>query len=140
MIINKLPRAEISKLISSKIAPTVDFAALKRFEQWVACSQKVWCATEGESFICMWGIIPPTLLSDQAYLWLHTGDGFDGNEFIFVRHSQRAAEEVLKIYDQIVGHVQVGQDKSIKWLRWLGAEFYEPERGFIPFVIRKKHG
>lgn len=87
---------------------------------------------------CMWGLIPPTLLSQSAYLWLLTTDIVAEHKFLFVRHSQRYVEEALKIYPAIVGDVILGNAPARKWLSWLGAEFGQPEQGRVRFVIRRK--
>lgn len=89
---------------------------------------------------CMWGLIPPTLLSDQAYLWLLTTDIVAEHKFLFVRHSQRYVEEALHVYPNIIGDVIIGNEQAIRWLRWLGAEFLPPVGGRVPFTIRAKHG
>jgi hypothetical protein len=90
--------------------------------------------------VCVWGLIPPTVLSDSAYLWLITTDLVAENKFIFVRHSQRYIEEALAIYPTIVGEVFVDNHPAQRWLRWLGAEFQSPVDGKIPFVIKAKNG
>lgn len=86
----------------------------------------------------MWGLIPPSLLSNRAYLWLLSTHIVQEHKFLFIRYSQRYVEEMLKVYDELYGDVLVGNDPAKKWLKWLGAEFGYPDRGRIPFVIRKK--
>jgi hypothetical protein len=89
---------------------------------------------------CMWGLIPPSLLSTTAYLWLLTTEIVAEHKFLFVRYSQRYVEEALKVYPTLVGDVIIGNPSALRWLRWLGAEFAPPEGGRIKFVIRKRHG
>jgi len=89
---------------------------------------------------CVWGLIPPTLLSNKAYLWLLTTDIVAEHKFLFVRHSQRYVEEALKQYPIIVGDCLIGNASAMRWLRWLGAEFGEPDGGRIPFMIKAKRG
>lgn len=89
-------------------------------------------------FAAMWGVIPPTISSNQAYIWVYTTEAIIGHEFLFIRHSQRMVEDLLKTYETIVGITQVGEDRSMRWLRLLGAEYGEPENGHIPFVIRRR--
>jgi hypothetical protein len=138
--INKVPRSDLTGLISSHIAPTLDAIQLRKFQQFVLVSQAIWsCVIEGE-FIGMWGTIPPTLLSDHTYLWVYTNEKVSGHSFVFIRHSQIAIAEVLKEWPIVHGHAVVGANKSIRWLKWLGAEFFEPEGNLIPFVIRRKDG
>lgn len=99
----------------------------------------IWAGFIDGGLACIWGIIPPTLMSYQAYLWLYTTDLIKEHQFILVRHSQIAIEEILKEYPSIVGHAIMGSDKSIRWLRWLGARFGEPQGAAIPFRI-ERHG
>jgi hypothetical protein len=87
---------------------------------------------------CVWGLIPPTLLSGSAYLWLLTTDLVEQHKFLFVRHSQRWIEEALQVYPTIIGDWIPGDPRSRRWLEWLGAEFAAFQGGRIPFVIRKK--
>lgn len=86
---------------------------------------------------CMWGLIPPSLLSTTAYLWLLTTDLVDQHKFLFVRHSQRWVEEALKVYPAIIGDM-VDKPSTRRWLEWLGAEFIEVANGRFKFVIRKR--
>lgn len=99
-------------------------------------SSRVWVGTIGDKIVASWGLIPPTLLSERAYLWLYTTKHFNGHEFVFIRHSQRAVRAMLEEFPTIVGHGAVGADKSLRWLYWLGAEFSEPQGDFLPFTIR----
>lgn len=87
---------------------------------------------------CIWGMIPPTLLSSTAWLWLLTTDIIAENKFLFIRHSQRYIEEALLIYPTILGDCLVDNVSARRWLKWLGAEFAQPVGGRIPFVIRPK--
>ncbi len=140
VMIDRVPRAEISGLISSHIAPSLNQDQLRKFKQFVLVSQSIWyCEIKGE-FIGMWGTIPPTLLSDHTYLWVHTNEKVNGNTFVFIRHSQLAIAEILKEWPYVHGHCIASAAKSIRWLKWLGAVFDEPEGNLIPFVIRRKDG
>jgi len=87
---------------------------------------------------CAWGLIPPTILSNRAWLWLITTDILAEHKFLFVRHSQRYIEEALREYPFIIGDTEVTNTSARRWLKWLGAEFGEPEGKMIPFVIRAK--
>lgn len=90
-----------------------------------------------DKLACMWGLIPPSLLSETAYLWLLSTDLVQEHKFLFVRHSQRWIEETLIRYPVIVGDM-IDNPSTRAWLRWLGAEFMEVGSGRFKFVIRKK--
>lgn len=98
-----------------------------------------WGLINGE-VACVWGLIPPTLLSQAAWLWLFTTELVERHKFLFVRHSQRWMEETLERYPEIIGDCIAGNDRGRRWLEWLGAEFGATYMGRAPFVIRAKHG
>ena len=99
-----------------------------------------WIGKDDDEILCYMGLIPPTLLSDRAYLWLRTTEAMSEHVFVFVRYSQRVISEMLQDFPIIVGHCEVSAAKSIRWVQWLGAEFGAPEGRLVPFTIRAKHG
>jgi|SRR5215472_2545499 len=109
-----------------------------KLRTFIRVSEEVWFGLHDDRVAAVWGLIPPSLISNRAYLWLLTTDIVDHHKFLFVRHSQVVIEDALKRYALVVGHVEVGNHAARKWLRWLGAEIGVPEKGFSPFVIRRK--
>lgn len=101
-------------------------------------SSHVWIAYSEDKILALWGLIPPSLLSDMAYLWLFTTEHFTEHSLVCVRHSQRMIQEALREYPTIVGHGTVGAKRSLRWLRWLGAEFTDPQGDLLPFTIKAK--
>jgi hypothetical protein len=87
---------------------------------------------------CVWGLIPPTILSNTAYLWLCTTDIIAEHKFLFIRHSQRYIEEALKRYSTIIGEVVGHNPPARRWIRWLGGEFGPTILDRTPFTIRAK--
>lgn len=110
---------------------TMDFCLLM--------STCIWAGFIDGKLACIWGVIPPTLMSNQAYLWLYTTDVIKEHQFVLVRHSQMVIEEILEEYPSIVGHAIIGSTKSIRWLKWLGAKFGTPQGTGLPFRITR-HG
>ncbi len=47
-----------------------------------------------EEFVCCWGLIPPSFVSMQAYLWMWASPLLQEHQFVFIRHSQRQVEEM----------------------------------------------
>lgn len=128
----------ISSLISSTYGPILN---LKESEIMDYCQKlgEVYAGYVDEELVCLWGLIPPSFLSMEAYLWMWCSEAMIGHQFIFVRHSQRQIEKMLLRYEQIKGHCTVGS-KARRWLSWLGAEFEPyPEDGKLGFVIRRPY-
>lgn len=99
-------------------------------------SEERWVGVADNVVACVWGLIPPTLLSDRAYLWLYHNDLVEAHKFRFIRHSQVQMKEMLKRYPNIVGHCLINNVNGKQWLRWLGAEFSSPEGQCQPFRIK----
>jgi hypothetical protein len=98
-------------------------------------SVSIWAGLINGELAAMWGLMPPTVLSNQAYLWLYTTEALEGHEFVLIRHSQLVVKEMLREYSSICGHAVVSNHKAIRWLKWLGAKFEAPLGGGLPFRI-----
>ena len=102
-------------------------------------SYAIWVGKVNGEPACIWGLIPPTILSDTAYLWLLTTDLIDDHKFLLIRHSQRWIEEALLEWPKIVGLVEPSNPRAVRWIKWLGAKFGSiNEDGYLPFVITRK--
>lgn len=136
----QVPHADIRQLIQRsnyiKLSETED----RTMTHCLMLSHEVWVGMIGQEIACIWGVAPPSLMSDQAYMWLFTTKLVEEHQFAFVRHSQIEMKKLLERYSMIVGHSHVNADRSIRWLKWLGAVFGKPEGLRVPFVIRKKDG
>lgn len=100
-------------------------------------SGEVWSGYVDEELICCWGLIPPSVFSTTAYLWMWHGASVAEHQFLFIRRSQIEVERMLTRYETITGHCEVVNTSGIRWLRWLGAVFGEPVGSAIPFTIRR---
>lgn len=130
---------DIHEVISrAKFAGNVEDAERYLF-RWLNMSEPSWLGIHDSDIACIWGLVPSSVISDRAYLWLLTTDVVDEHKFVFIRHSQLIIEETLKEYSMIVGHVANGNERAKRWLKWLGAKLSLPNKdGFIPFEIRRK--
>jgi len=110
-------------------------------EQYLTFSAKLYIGSVSGKMCCAWGVVPPSLMSERAYLWLFSTEAVEEYKFLFVRNSQRAVAEMLEEYPILQGYCEVNSQRSIRWLKWLEAKFGEPCKGknawFRPFEIRK---
>lgn len=106
--------------------------------RFLGISQYAWEGKVDGKQACLWGLISPTLLSDQAYLWLHTTEIAEQHQFLLVRYSAKMIERMLQDFSSINGHCAVEDPCAQRWLKWLGAEFGFPNGKLIPFTIRRK--
>ena len=123
----RIVKAEVSDAGDNKLVRRCIFTSAYAFTGWV-----------DDEVACIVGIISPTVLSNQAYLWLHCTPLVEQHKFLFVRYSQRWLESALKKYPVITGHTLVSNTSGIRWLScYLGAKFGEPEGQAVSFQIRR---
>lgn len=130
----------VNKRISGVISLMLDGPLSQRESEVLDYCQtlgEVFTGYVDDEFVCCWGLIPPSFLSNQAYLWMWAPDTIK-HQFIFIRQSQLQVEKMLEQYDSIVGHCKTSSHSAQRWLKWLGAEFGNPSDGVIPFVIHRR--
>lgn len=111
---------------------------LMNLDYCLTFTSKLWLGLVDSELACAWGLVPATILSDKAYLWLHTTDKVAEHTFLFVRHSQRMVERMLEEFPLIHGMTDPRAEATVRWLKWLGATFEEPCGHMMPFMIRKR--
>jgi len=138
----KIEESKVIDLASViKRSPHADaVGAERKLRSFMNKSVYTWAGTVGGETACVFGLIAPTILADEAYLWLLVTDLVEDHQFLFVRYSQRFIEEVLTDFRAIVGDVEITNTRAIRWLRWLGATVQTDLvfKGYAPFRIRAK--
>jgi hypothetical protein len=112
----------------------------KALESCTAYATHLWVGYVNDSPVCAWGLVPPTFLSDCAYLWLYASPEVDAHKFIFVRNSQIVMKYMREIYPLIYGVTEAKNHRAIRWLKWLGAKFTYPKGRFLRFTIGEVNG
>lgn len=133
-------KAEIEHLIYSGACGPMEDNEKQIIMRFTRSCSNLWVGMEGEDVLGFCGLIPPSLISDTAYLWLQTTDKLREHVFTFVRNSQMVVRDMLEIYPTIVGDCRIEDERAQVWLKWLGAVFGEPTATHIPFEIRKQNG
>lgn len=136
--VRQMASHELRQLIFSKVYPTLSTEDAGRFAACLGRTQVVFGGFYAGELKCIWGLITPSLLSSEAYLWLHMlVEDLEDCKFVFIRHSQVVVGELLKQYSTITGHCEIRNTRAIEWMRFLKAKFYEPADGLLQFVIRR---
>ncbi len=137
-------RVVVEPLIGSRVSSLISYTCGMNTKQ---LDMFDYCQTLGEVYtgfvdgelICCWGLIPPSFLSNQAYLWMWAPNPMK-HQFVFIRQSQLQVQKMLKYYEQIIGDCEEANESAQRWLRWLGAEFGRPRNGLVHFTIRRPNG
>lgn len=133
-----ITKKKIADLISNREGAKFSKIEMETFQRFILVSSKLRAAEVDGKLVCLWGLIPPTMIADQAYIWFHTTEAAQEHEFLVVRHSQIQVKEMLKEFPRLVGHCELGAERSIRWLKWLGAVFGEHDGRMVAFEIVRK--
>lgn len=77
---------------------------------------------------CSWGIIPRSLLCNNAWVWLLGSHRINDIKKTFLRHSISEVAEFMTIHDEIGNWVDGRYKQAHRWLKALG--FKERKRSF----------
>lgn len=133
-----IERANTKRVIEAAPKEVLDAIDKRKLEKCLVVSTHVYLGLVDGEYACCWGLIPPSLMGDKAYLWLHTSALVEQNKFVFVRHSQCCVEKMLEEYHELIGFCVPSNEAAIRWIQWLGGEFQPERMGRKDFVIRKK--
>lgn len=137
-VIQRIPRDEAEALISSTIRGNLKDNEIEIYNRCIRRTAPIYIGIIHGEIVCMYGLMVESLMSGQGYLWLYTTDALAGNEFVFIRQSQIGIEKMLAECSEIHGHTKISERQSMRWLKFLGAKFDEPEQGLAHFVIRRR--
>lgn len=128
-------REATRQLILEMSGGVVDDTDLRALESCTSRASHLWIGYIRSRPVCAWGLVPPTFLSDRAYLWLYASPAVDEYKFIFVRNSQLQLEMMQRIYPTIFGVTRAEDARAIRWIKWLGGKYGAPQNGLRPFLI-----
>jgi hypothetical protein len=79
--------------------------------------------------ICLAGVAPRSLLSGNGTVWLIASPDVERMPMTFLRTTRAYLTRLKSEYRVLMNHVDARNEKSIAWLRWLGASIADP----VPF-------
>lgn len=132
--------SRLTDLISYDDSPMLDRKKIEMINWCQAMSAEIWTGRIDGELVSVWGLIPPSLISDRAYLWMFATKRVNDHKFLFVRKSQLVVADMLKRYRVITGHCVAGAESSIRWVRWLGGVFEQSDGRYLPFKIERADG
>ena len=76
--------------------------------------------------MCYVGLVPPTLLSDAAYIWMLVTPEGEAHPFLMGKYGTKVVRTAQEKYRIIFG--DCFSESSAKWLKYMGAEFISETR------------
>jgi len=99
-IVSKL-EGPLSEIILAKYGKVLSKREIEMLDHCQKLGE-VWIGYVDGHFVCCWGLIPPSFLSNQAYIWMWALESVP-HQFLFVRHSQIQVRKFLRRYASITG-------------------------------------
>jgi len=89
----------------------------------LARSIVAWTGLVDDRPVCMWGVTPMDILLGIGSPWLLGADDLPKYAMTFLRLNKGYVANMLELFPTLVNFVDVRNELSIKWLKWLGFEF-----------------
>lgn len=105
-------------------------------------SAKAWAGLADGRLVCLFGVVPLSLVGVTGIPWLLGSDEVCTFSRQFLRRNKAYVAEMLADYPVLANVVDARNAVSIRWLRWLGFKMGEPrvmgvaQVPFIPFEMR----
>lgn len=89
-------------------------------------SNRAWTLLIEDRPAAMWGCSSQSALTRTGSVWMLATDDLAIIPIRAVQESRRSIKTMLQLFDVLVNWVDARNELSIRWLRWLGAEFDAP--------------
>ncbi len=96
-------------------------------EDGLKYSRVAWTGRINDEVVCIFGVAGHSLLSPKGAPWLVGSDKLEGSSKAFLRRCRKYAVKMLREYPVLENYVDARNETAIRWLKWLGFEFDEPE-------------
>src|SRR5258708_12207330 len=133
--IESINRQQTRDLILSARGGILTELESKTLDACLGFATHLWIGQVDGKMVCAWGLVPPSLLAEEAYLWLYSTPEVADHKFVFVRYSQLVMKEMLRIYPRIVGVTDIKSTNSTPCLTCLRANFVHNSAPHTPFSI-----
>jgi hypothetical protein len=116
---------------------------LTALRRGLALSSEAWAGTVDGLPVCLFGIVPRSLLSDVAAPWLLGTDEIALHAWGFLRRNRAVVARWRIQYRRLENFVWAGNEAAIRWLDWLGFTFDEELEingvNWRPFAMEREH-
>jgi len=83
--------------------------------------------------VCMFGVVPGTILGDVGHPWMVGTDQLDRYPFVFLRRCKGCVLEMQAAYSTLQNYVYQENTRALQWLIWLGFSVTIPGEPMGPF-------
>ena len=111
----------------------------KAVRMTLALADKVWTGTIDDEVVCVFGVNPRSILTNEGCPWLLGTKKLDKYPVTFMRHARPYLERMKARYPRLSNLVDVRNSRSVRWLKLLGFNMHQPVAinggQFYPFSL-----
>lgn len=122
----------LRKQDKDEVKALISVYSKKALEMCFRESDEVYSAKQDNNVICMFGISKNS--EGNGVPWLLGSDLVSDIPITFIRESRKYVREFLNEYGYLENYVDVRNELSIQWLKWLGFKIEEPK----PYGVEKR--
>lgn len=111
---------------AAEVLASGGYAPVDAVADAVAHSAEAWAGLIGGELAAVFGIVPGSFLSFEAYPWLLTTATVERHPRAFLRTCREVVDDWLERYPVLVQAVDARYDAALRWARWLGFEVEPP--------------
>lgn len=76
--------------------------------------------------VCMFGVVPASLLGGSGVPWLIGTDALVAQQILFLRHCRPHLARMQRLYQHLQNFVAADNTAAVRWLEWMGFTMHEP--------------
>lgn len=92
----------------------------------LAHSSHVWTGLIDFEPVCMYGVVPASLLCGSGVPWLIGTDALVEHQILFLRRCRPQLERMQRVYQHLQNFVAADNAAAVRWLEWLGFTMHDP--------------
>lgn len=89
-------------------------------------SSHVWTGLIDFEPVCMFGVVPASILGGSGVPWLIGTDALVANQILFLRRCRPQVERMQRLYQHLQNNVAADNAAAVRWLEWLGFTMHAP--------------
>jgi hypothetical protein len=96
----------------------------------LSVSQMAWTGMIDDQPVCMFGVVPVSLLGEIGRPWMIGTTMLDEPliSIIFLRRCKKCVREMLKPFRLLENYVSADNATAIEWLKWLGFRIWDAQK------------
>lgn len=119
-------------VLSDLVGLTFTYEEGKVLEGLFRASEEVSIGRIDGKFICLWGLVPASLLSDKAYIWSYAQSIVKAHHRTFFKWSKKIIAGMLENYPNLTCHC-IGSSIFVKHM---GGQLIQDHGDYSTFIIK----